>query len=109
MADQKAGYQRVEIDGVAHHLHVPNNTMSGAGFYVSYNAHDENIYGDVTTALVRDQMDAFYILNGNHMRQYAELIDSGFDACLAYFEDNIDQINKYSDRVKNAPSAGMSR
>jgi len=98
MTDQKSGYHRVEIGGVSHHLHVPNDTMSGNGFYVSYNGHDTAIYGDVTTALVRGQMEAFYILNGDHMRRYAELIDAGLEACMEYFGENIDQINKRSAR-----------
>lgn len=98
MTDQKSGYHHVEIGGILQQLHVPNDTMSGDGFYISLNAHDVDIYGDVTTALVRGQMEAFYILNGDHMRQYAELIDVGFDACMAYFMENIDQINKRSDR-----------
>lgn len=36
------------------------------GFYVSYNSHDRDSYGDVTTALVLGQMQKFFILNGDH-------------------------------------------
>lgn len=68
------------------------------GFYVSYNNYDVEIYGDVTTALVLGQMQKFYILNGNHSEEYAKIIKNGFKKCMEYFENNIDQINKYSDR-----------
>jgi len=78
----------------------PNYVMQGDGFHVSYNDidTDESLYGCPTTALVFGQMQAFYILNGNHLEEYAKLISEGFDACLAYFNENIDQINKRSDK-----------
>lgn len=68
------------------------------GFYVSYNNHDTNIYGDVTTALVLGQMEKFFILNGNHTKEYEKLIDCGFSGCMEYFKNHIEQINKLSDR-----------
>lgn len=68
------------------------------GFYVSYNSYDVDIYGDITTAIVLGQMQKFYILNGDHSQEYAKIIKKGFKRCMEYFERNIDQINKYSDR-----------
>lgn len=79
-------------------LPSPNMILNGDGFYVSYNDVDGAIYGCDTTALVLGQMQHFYILNGDHRAQYAKLVAQGFDACLAYFTDTIDQINERSER-----------
>jgi hypothetical protein len=64
-------------------------------FYITYNE-DCNKFiikefrGDtgVETALVRRQHNSpvFYILNGDHRKQYEKLIDKGFKACYAYFK-----------------------
>jgi len=78
-------------------LSVPNSTMNGDGFYISYNDHDLSIYGCDTTALVIGQMERFFILNGDHRSAYAGLIGQGLDACLAYFEANPEARNKRSD------------
>ena len=75
----------------------PNLILNGNGFYVSYNDIDRDIYGGDTTALVLGQMERFYILNGDHRAQYAALIERGFDACLAYFRDNMELMNFRSD------------
>ncbi|WP_116827215.1 MULTISPECIES: hypothetical protein [Pseudomonas syringae group] len=75
-----------------------NSTINGKGFFVSFNDHDMWIYGCDTTALVRDQMDGFYILNGDHREAYVGLIPQGFEACLDYFNSNIGLVNKRSDR-----------
>jgi hypothetical protein len=105
---QRAGLANVELgDGTRVPVTVPNDTIDGDGFYVSYNCRDEAIYGCDTTALVFGQMQAFYILNGDHMAAYADLIVDGFDACMAYFEEHIDQINKRSDQPVKGPSSGM--
>jgi hypothetical protein len=97
--DQKAGIHHVTLtDGTSIPTNVPNDLISGDGFYVSYNAHDVAIYGSDTTALVKGQMEAFYILQGNHMAAYAPLIDVGFDACMDYFETNSELISKFSDK-----------
>lgn len=64
------------------------------GFYVSYNFGDRTYYGSDTTALVSDSMDRFYILDGDHRKQYDALLDQGWDACFAYFIANIAQRNK---------------
>ncbi len=77
-----------------------NSLMQADGFYISFNDYDTSpgLYGEVTTALVFGQMQAFYILGGDHRAAYAELLSKGFDACLDYFKANIDRINKRSDR-----------
>lgn len=81
-------------------LTKPNTTMNGKGFYVSFNQMDWAIYGDVTTALVDNQMVNFFILNGDHRKNYKELIPLGWDACMKYYRDNINLINKYSSQEK---------
>lgn len=86
------------FDCGTHSNFVPNSTMDGDGFYVSYNDYDTSIYGDVTTALVFGQMQRFYILNGDHRNAYQALMDKGWDACLAYFKAHADQINRFSER-----------
>ncbi len=78
-------------------LSTHNVTSMGDGFYVSYNYADRSIYGDVTTALVWGQMQAFYILNGDHYDAYKALIPQGWDACYAYFLAHAEQANERSD------------
>lgn len=86
--------------GVTVPLMQYNSVLSAEGFHISFNDHDTapSLYGDVTTALVFGQMQAFYILNGDHRPGYASLLDQGFDACLEYFKANMASINKRSDR-----------
>jgi hypothetical protein len=69
------------------------------GFYISYNNYDIDIYGCETTALVLGQMQKFYILNGDHRKQYKQIVEQGFDKCLSYYKDNINNVNKYSDTL----------
>lgn len=69
------------------------------GFYVSYNNYDKHLYGDVTTALVLGQMQKFFILTGNHTKQYNKLIQYGFEKCLDYYKENIHLSHKYSDSI----------
>ncbi|MDU8350777.1 hypothetical protein RYA05_02595 [Pseudomonas syringae pv. actinidiae] len=76
-----------------------NSVVAGSDFYVSHNDHDISIYGCETTALVVGQMQAFYVLNGDHREAYKALIANGFDACLDYFKANIEHANKHSDRI----------
>jgi hypothetical protein len=77
---------------------APNTVLGGDGFYVSYNP-DPRDYGSDTTALVVGQMERFYVLVGDHRAQYAELVDHGFDACLAYFQGHLDQAHRFSDKL----------
>lgn len=69
------------------------------GFYISYNNYDTHIYGDVTTALVVGQMEAFLILNGNHSEGYQEVLNAGkgFSGCLDYFNNHSHCRSKLSD------------
>lgn len=78
---------------------VPNTVINATGFYISYNDYDSGIYGSDTTALVDDAMAKFLILNGDHRQGYQALMGKGYDACVAYFLDNIADINRYSDRL----------
>ena len=78
-------------------LSVPNTTYQGVGFHISHNDRDTRIYGDTTTALVLNDGEAFFILNGDHRHGYAPLLSQGFDACMDYFRRHIDQLNKFSD------------
>lgn len=104
MTDQKSGPQLITLEsGMKVTVNVPNDTFSGDGFYISYNDRDASIYGSVTTALVIGQMERFFILNGDHTAAYRKIINDGLEACMAYFEENIDQINKRSDK----PEAGV--
>lgn len=69
------------------------------GFFISFNSYDLDIYGGPTTALVLGQMQKFYILKGDHRKQYAELIEQGFNRCLDYYKNNITNSHKYSDKI----------
>lgn len=73
------------------------------GFYVSYNE-DSYMYGNDTTALVLGQMELFFVLNGNHKKQYQDIVnqnpenmDQCFDKCYSYFKSNVSLKSKYSD------------
>ncbi len=81
-------------------LVIPNETTDNGTdeFYISFNSYDTGIYGDITTALVFGQMERFYILNGDHRKGYEKLIAQGFNACKDYFNANIKDINKYSEK-----------
>lgn len=96
-------YEQLVTDHGTFQISVPNKTMEGDGFYVSYNDHDTSIYGSDTTALVFGQMQRFFILTGDHRPQYAELIAAGFEACLDYYKANSDLAHGYSDRVDDIP------
>lgn len=79
---------------------IEMNGKSYEGFHISYNSRDVNIYGDVTTALVLGQTQKSYILNGDHRKQYKEIIQQGFEACLAYYEKHSkDAKNEFSDTL----------
>lgn len=72
-----------------------NTTIDSKDHYLSYNFGDRYIYGSDTTAIVIGQMQRFYILNGNHMK---ELEKKSFEECIEYFLQNKDSINKYSNK-----------
>lgn len=75
----------------------PNTVTNGKYFYVSYNNVDWDIYGSDTTALVVGQMEKFYILNGDHVKAYKDIMDQGFEKCLDYYRSQKDLINDKSD------------
>lgn len=80
-------------------LMKPNFVTDRNEFYISYNDRDTNIYGSDTTALVFGQMERFYILNGDHRKEYSTLKD--FNACFEYFKQNSQNINKFSEQPSN--------
>lgn len=80
-----------------HYIPKHNMTMQFAGFYISYNPVDVTAYGDVTTALVTDNMAHFLILNGNHVDEYEQCGPQGLEACMRYFAANAAAMNKHSD------------
>lgn len=78
---------------------VPNMVTEHDAFYISYNNYDIGIYGSDTTALVGgDGQGPFYILNGDHREEYGKRVSLGFQACLDYFKDNMQDIAKYSEK-----------
>ena len=95
----KISGQMKNFDGIP--IMVPNDVISGDGFYVSYNSRDTEFYGCDTTALVKGQMENFLILNGDHTEKYIELIPKGYDACVEYFKENIELKNFGSDKVED--------
>lgn len=81
----------------------PNKFIQFDGFYISFNTADYLLYGSVTTALVPEvngNPTYFYILNGDHRKEYEKLAPEGFESCLKYFKDNQYFIAKYSDRLE---------
>lgn len=86
-------------DAFAKNVIVTENT----DFYISYNEVDTKCYGDVTTAIVKknDNPVKFFILNGNHSKQYKDIIRHGgsYADCIAYFKKNIDKKSSFSDNL----------
>lgn len=78
-------------------ISLPNVTIDGDGFHVSYNPVDVAIYGDTTTALVWGQCQHFAILNGNHLDGLRPLLAQGYEACLAYVREHAGDLNMRSD------------
>lgn len=75
-----------------------NSILAGDGFDISFNPNTRALGslfsgdgpGDAPeTALIKDRQ--YYILNGNHCRAYEDLVDQGFEACLAYYEASPDK------------------
>jgi len=70
------------------------------GFYISHLPYSPNgDYGCETTALVLGQMQRFFILKGDHRKQFAEVFDKGFTACFKYYCDNIQLSHSFSDKI----------
>lgn len=91
----------IEYNSISASNNVPIefNQKSYDGFYISHNNCDIDIYGCETTALVLGQMQKFYILKGDHRKQYAEIIKQGFNRCLDYYKNNIVVSHEYSDKI----------
>jgi hypothetical protein len=75
--------------------------LHGDGFAISYNpscrAGDANFYhgfDDKETAIVKD--DEYFILNGDHRKEYEALISKGFEACKKYYDSHQDQRSMWS-------------
>ncbi len=81
---------------------TPNTVKECEGFYVSHNSQDTAVYGCETTALVLGQMERFFILKGDHRRQYEARITLGLNACLDYFRTNSGDIHPYSEKLADA-------
>lgn len=92
-------YEMIQTPNGAFPVAIPNSTVDGDGFYVSYNNHDIGLYGCDTTALVVGQMERFYILKGDHRDRYAPLLAQGFDVCLSYYKQHIAESHPYSDKL----------
>ncbi len=85
------------VDGIP--VRAPNEVIQNdPSFYVSYNASSGD-YGCPTTALVLNnpQMTKFYILCGDHRKQYE--VAGNWDACLSYYASQPDMQHKYSDEL----------
>lgn len=80
---------------------MKNIIIQGDGFYVSYNPEPFDLFEDCMpeeTALVYGEMQAFYILEGDHREEYSKRLRDGWDSCFEYFRSNLNQISPYSDR-----------
>jgi hypothetical protein len=88
----------------------PNTiTLETKEFYISFNTRDYFTYGAITTALViGEQMDIFYILEGDHRAEYKAIGDN-LEKCIEYFQANSDKISKFSDRVGEPTAAELIR
>jgi len=105
---QTSGFQAISVgNGATVVVNIPNDVIDGDGFYISYNDRDWNIYGSDTTALVKGQMEAFYILKGNHMAEYSLLIENGFDSCMEYFVSHLDSIAPHSETPPTGTAPSM--
>ena len=83
----------VFCDGVP--ISVPNRTINKTGYYISYNNRDTGIYGSDTTALVTLPRQTFYILNGDHTKEYNQF--NSVEDCMDYFMAHENLKNKYSE------------
>lgn len=82
-------------------LHIPNEVRENSReFYISYNSSSSG-YGCPTTALVLNnpQMTKFYILCGDHRKQFEEA--ETLEQCFVYFQSNPDKQHEYSDKLED--------
>ena len=79
-----------------------NQVLNGEGFYISYmpsNGMDAfgswgSDSGSDETALCKD--GEFFILNGDFRKEYAKIIEEGFDRCLDFYEKNLEAKSSWS-------------
>lgn len=89
--------KNIFFDGIP--VHIPNEVrQNNQRFYVSYNSNSHD-YGCSTTALVLNdpQMTKFYILCGDHRKQYEAAVT--LEACLAYYAAHAALQHKFSDKL----------
>lgn len=75
-----------------------NVTQDYDQHYISYNNYDtdDSLYGDVTTAIVDNNMYRFIVLNGDHRKQLAGL---SLQQSIDYAIKNANKLNKRSDVI----------
>jgi hypothetical protein len=68
----------------------PNVLLEGEGFEISYNPGNyfglssfSRDTGGAETALMKD--GKYFILNGDYRKDYEELVDKGFEACIKFY------------------------
>lgn len=66
-------------------------------FYISYNCSSREYGCDTTAIVLEPQMSKFYILCGDHRKQYAAA--GNLTACLEYFASRPELQHKYSDKL----------
>jgi len=68
-----------------------NDFTSNSEFWIPSFASDE---GQPETAICVD--GKYYILNGDFRKEYESLVPQGLDACMKFFEANIDKESSWS-------------
>ncbi|WP_090739327.1 hypothetical protein [Paenibacillus sp. Mc5Re-14] len=91
-----------ENSGLVHHddgrlTMEPNITNEFKGFYISHNPY-ESAYGGETTALILGQGQRFYILKGDHRKEYQGFLSS-FTECMNYYCNNPNKLERFSDNI----------
>lgn len=90
-----------------------NEVLKGNDFYISYNSDTTSTHNVFTelgnalgsfvgesfkdgeeTALCKD--GKFYILDGDHRKEYERVIDKGFEECLKYFKSKPELLNNWT-------------
>lgn len=85
---QIMGLQEEIING------TKNEVIRGNGFYVSYAKTSSGDTEDETALCYKGD---YFILNGDHRKQYKKIIKKGYRECKKYFKDNSDQKSSWSD------------
>lgn len=64
---------------------APNTLNRRKNFFLSYNS------GQDTTAIVMDNHGAFFVLNGDHRKEFAAAADVSVTALAQYFADHVSE------------------